>query len=106
MSAGRVQSVAVKLIIEKEKEIQNFKPEESWRAFADLTYQNYTLRVELVKVQGKEPILRSYSDIETILQAYTIFVDKNITRDEKSGYQIVSEDLMKSFILEDIIIKQ
>src|SRR5699024_7364778 len=30
LSAGRVQSVAVKMIIDREKEIQNFKPEEYW----------------------------------------------------------------------------
>lgn len=31
LSAGRVQSVAVRLIVEREREIQNFKPEEYWR---------------------------------------------------------------------------
>src|SRR3989344_2954079 len=30
LSAGRVQSVAVRLIVEREREIQNFKPEEYW----------------------------------------------------------------------------
>jgi DNA topoisomerase-1 len=36
LSAGRVQSVAVKLIVEKEREIQNFKPEESWKITVEL----------------------------------------------------------------------
>ncbi len=35
LSAGRVQSVAVRLIIEREKEIENFKPEEYWTIKAD-----------------------------------------------------------------------
>jgi len=34
LSAGRVQSVAVRLIVEREREIQNFKPEEYWKITA------------------------------------------------------------------------
>src|SRR5882762_8428637 len=34
LSAGRVQSVAVRLIVEREREIQSFKPEEYWRISA------------------------------------------------------------------------
>ncbi len=37
LSAGRVQSVAVRLIVEREREIRAFKPEEYWEIFADLT---------------------------------------------------------------------
>lgn len=37
LSAGRVQSVAVRLIVEREREIRAFIPEEYWEAFADLT---------------------------------------------------------------------
>jgi DNA topoisomerase-1 len=37
LSAGRVQSVAVRLIVEREREIQNFKPEEYWKITAMLS---------------------------------------------------------------------
>src|SRR5947208_2090123 len=37
LSAGRVQSVAVRLIVEREREIQNFKPEEFWKIGALLS---------------------------------------------------------------------
>src|SRR4030042_298538 len=39
LSAGRVQSVAVRLIVEREREIQNFKPQEYWSIEALLTQQ-------------------------------------------------------------------
>jgi DNA topoisomerase-1 len=37
LSAGRVQSVAVRLIVDREREIQSFKPEEFWKITAVLT---------------------------------------------------------------------
>lgn len=37
LSAGRVQSVAVRLVVEREREIRAFIPEEYWDVFADLT---------------------------------------------------------------------
>ena len=36
LSAGRVQSVAVRLVVEREREIRAFEPEEYWEVFADL----------------------------------------------------------------------
>jgi DNA topoisomerase-1 len=42
MTAGRVQSVAVRLIVEREREIQAFKPEEYWKIAAVLRPQAYT----------------------------------------------------------------
>ena len=36
LSAGRVQSVAVRLVVDREREIRAFKPEEYWEVFADL----------------------------------------------------------------------
>ena len=40
LSAGRVQSVAVRLIVEREREIRAFVPEEYWDAFVDLGRQS------------------------------------------------------------------
>lgn len=40
LSAGRVQSVAVRLVVEREREIRAFKPKEYWDIFADLEREN------------------------------------------------------------------
>ena len=54
LSAGRVQSVATRLIIEREKEINNFNVEEYWTISADLENENKdTLRVSLIKINDK-----------------------------------------------------
>lgn len=54
LSAGRVQSVAVRLIVEKEREIKAFVPEEYWDVHADLLTQlQQNLRMELVACDGK-----------------------------------------------------
>ncbi len=53
LSAGRVQSVAVRLIVEKEREIKAFVPEEYWDVHADLlTSDKQPLRMEVVTCKG------------------------------------------------------
>ena len=55
LSAGRVQSVAVKMIVEREREIRAFIPEEYWEIFADTTTaQKAALRLQVMKQAGKE----------------------------------------------------
>jgi DNA topoisomerase-1 len=57
LSAGRVQSVAVELIVEKEKEIQKFKSEEYWKITARLSSREHTQQIfeaELKKISGKK----------------------------------------------------
>ncbi len=54
LSAGRVQSVAAKLVVEREREIRAFIPEEYWNIFADLTAKkDIPTRFEVKKLQGK-----------------------------------------------------
>ena len=55
LSAGRVQSVAVRLIVEREREIRAFIPEEYWEAFAGLTSESGdAIRAQVVKENDKE----------------------------------------------------
>src|SRR5919202_739698 len=57
LSAGRVQSVAVRLVVEREREIEGFKPPESWTIEADLAKQSpkaQKFRAVLVERAGKK----------------------------------------------------
>lgn len=54
LSAGRVQSVAVKLIVEREREIRAFIPEEFWDLQADVKAKSNTLRMQVATKQGKK----------------------------------------------------
>lgn len=54
LSAGRVQSVAVRLVVEREREIRAFIPEEYWTLFADTaTKKANKLRLEVKKQAGE-----------------------------------------------------
>ena len=54
LSAGRVQSVAVRLIVEREREIKAFKPEEYWTVDVDLEKQNTKKQKITAKLNKKD----------------------------------------------------
>ncbi|MDX9686613.1 type I DNA topoisomerase [Halopseudomonas formosensis] len=65
LSAGRVQSVAVKLIVDREREIRAFVPEEFWEVHADLTTpKSESVRFEVVKENGEafRPLNKEQTD--------------------------------------------
>lgn len=67
LSAGRVQSVATRLIVEREKEIEKFKPEEYWQIFVDVkTKKGKAFSVELQKeeVHDKKNSDKIVSDLK------------------------------------------
>ncbi len=53
LSAGRVQSVAVRLIVERENEIRAFKPEEYWTIVAQLLKSGVPIEFNLTKIEDK-----------------------------------------------------
>ncbi len=65
LSAGRVQSVAVRLIVEREREIRAFNPEEYWEVHADLnTGPNENVKFQVVRQEGKpfRPVSKAQTD--------------------------------------------
>lgn len=69
LSAGRVQSVALRLIVEREREIDEFKPVEYWSIHGEFKPENLksTFTAKLVRVDEKEPELPNKQTVEPIL---------------------------------------
>ena len=69
LSAGRVQSVALRLIVEREREIDDFDPVEYWSIEADLLPEGgkTSYRAKLAKINGEDPELSSEAEVEGIL---------------------------------------
>jgi DNA topoisomerase-1 len=69
LSAGRVQSVALRLIVDREKEIRAFVPEEFWTIDAEfLQAQNPPkFSARLRRISGEKPALSSEEDVKSLL---------------------------------------
>ncbi|WP_059104623.1 type I DNA topoisomerase [Shouchella shacheensis] len=68
LSAGRVQSVAVKLITDREKEIQNFVPEEYWSILGQFIQEKEQFEAKFHGMDGKKKDLKSEQDVNEILK--------------------------------------
>lgn len=70
LSAGRVQSVAVKLIVDREEEIEKFIPEEYWNIYANLEEPNSKKQFEarFYGKNGKKQELHSEEEVNQILK--------------------------------------
>ena len=69
LSAGRVQSVTVRLICEREEEISSFIPEEYWSLDTILLSGKNKMTAKLSKISGKKAEIHSEAEMQTILQA-------------------------------------
>ncbi|HEX6593921.1 MAG TPA: type I DNA topoisomerase [Bacillota bacterium] len=68
LSAGRVQSVALKMIIDREEEIKNFKPEEYWSIDADFHIDKDSFKGSFYGIDGKKHKLNSKEDVNQVLK--------------------------------------
>ncbi|MBN2390239.1 MAG: type I DNA topoisomerase [Anaerolineae bacterium] len=93
LSAGRVQSVALRLVVEREREIENFVPEEYWTLDAELAPQHHegrkkrqTFKARLVRIRGKEVALRCEDDVKPLLEAleHAIYVVSKIKEGQRT----------------------
>ncbi len=87
LSAGRVQSVAVRLVVDREREIEAFKSEEYWEVSVEVVCKNGQFWVELVKVGGKKATVVSAEqarEIEIDLKQASLCVDEVLRKERKS----------------------
>ncbi|MFH1173397.1 MAG: type I DNA topoisomerase [bacterium] len=87
LSAGRVQSVAVRLIAEREREIQAFKPDEYWQLTAHLKKEMAQFLAKLHKANGKT-------------------LDKLAIKDEASAQKIETDLTQAEYIVESVAKKE
>ena len=85
LSAGRVQSVAVKLIVDREEEIENFIPEEYWNIYVDLKSNKDKKEFEarFYGKNGKKQELHSKEETDEVIN--NIKGKKYIVSDVKRG---------------------
>ncbi|HBB13335.1 MAG: type I DNA topoisomerase [Treponema sp.] len=67
LSAGRVQSVALRLICDREEEVSNFIPEEYWTLDADFLKGKTKFTAQLVQYKGSKPELKSEKEVQSII---------------------------------------
>jgi DNA topoisomerase-1 len=91
LSAGRVQSVALRLVVEREREIEDFVPQEYWTISAELRPDgsDQTFLAKLNRVDGEKPTLNTEEDVKPIVAdmekaTYTVTKIKRGTRKRRS----------------------
>ena len=83
LSAGRVQSVAVKLIVDRENEIEAFIPEEYWNIYAELSKNKEKFVARFYGKDGKKLELHKKEEVDEIIK--NIENGKYIVTDIKKG---------------------
>jgi len=85
LSAGRVQTVALRLIVEREQAIRDFKPVEYWSIDADLEAKQRRFTAKLHKIDGENPSLPSERDARRVVDAVSgkPFVVSSVERKQR-----------------------
>lgn len=85
LSAGRVQSVALRLVIDRENEIRNFKPEEYWKIEGKFRYKKSTFTAKFLHYKNKPYKLQKNEDVKFITDQLNgnEFEVTKVTRKEK-----------------------
>lgn len=103
LSAGRVQSIALRMVVDREKEIEAFNAEEYWTIDVELEKQNKeepTFLARLLKINDEDASLGSESDVQPHLEIlekslYTIQEIRKGTRQRKPAPPFTTSTLQQ-----------
>ena len=104
LSAGRVQSVALRLLVEREREIGTFSQSDYWTIHAQLTNKKSTPSTEfdLIEIAGEKVEIK---DTITLYDGdYTI--SKTVIDQEKKAVDLVETLNQKQFVVADVVQRQ
>lgn len=91
LSAGRVQSVALKMICDREEEIRNFEPEEYWSLEANFSKKKKKFKASYYGLNGKKSALPNNDSVQNVLkkldQSADFDVKKVIKKERKRNPQ-------------------
>ncbi|BCZ41467.1 DNA topoisomerase 1 [Serratia marcescens] len=102
LSAGRVQSVAVRLVVERERDIKAFVPEEYWELHADLLAKGETaLQMEVTHAHDKpfKPVNReqTHAAVKLLEKArYTVLDREDKPTSSKPGAPFITSTLQQA----------
>ena len=85
LSAGRVQSVATRMVDDREREIEAFEPEEYWTLDANLLRESKLFSARYHGKNGKKAELKSRDDVEEVMRETkdASFLVKTVKRTDK-----------------------
>ncbi|MDP4174729.1 MAG: type I DNA topoisomerase [Bacteroidota bacterium] len=107
LSAGRVQSVALRLICEREEEIEKFIPTEYWAIWAEFkTEKNETFRAKLAEIDGKT--IRVLPKPVMTDEDWKVFLENNVALNNESSSQEILDRISKKdeFVISDVVKKE
>lgn len=100
LSAGRVQSVAVRLIVERERERDKFKSEEYWKILVNYKIDNNDLEADLIKIDGKALDVNNETEAQKIVEEIKndesrVLDIKNVQRVRRPGAPLTTSTLQQ-----------
>ncbi|HJS47944.1 MAG TPA: type I DNA topoisomerase, partial [Gemmatimonadales bacterium] len=100
LSAGRVQTVALRLIVEREDDIRKFVAQEYWSIGAELRHGGQAFEAGLHKVDGHKPALHSEADATAVVDAvrgvpFTVTSVESKKRSKRPGAPFTTSTLQQ-----------